>query len=253
MPEELEVPLPLVAESIRAASEVRVKNDRSAGGETIKLETNDANAVKGDETPGASVAQVDQGDGMENGHVSTAMNGQAESGQNGDAMMANGDGPLEHQTAGQQESSSAHGAHHHQPQEPESERAQESTTIPIKAVIPSAETQDPTDITHAESKSSSPSKPTDILPSTNVTPSAEPSPAKADPSAVDLAPTSVERVESLKARQAEMYAHRLVPAMASRDLLPEIGKLARDMLRSADEKVGIAIGTYNTVRTLADV
>jgi hypothetical protein len=58
-----------------------------------------------------------------------------------------------------------------------------------------------------------------------------------------------QRIDTLKTRQAEMYAHNLVPAMASRALLPEIGKLARDMLRSADEKVGIAIGTYNTVRS----
>lgn len=60
-------------------------------------------------------------------------------------------------------------------------------------------------------------------------------------------PGGGQRVDTLKTRQAEMYAHNLVPAMASRALLPEIGKLARDMLRSADEKVGIAIGTYNTV------
>lgn len=59
--------------------------------------------------------------------------------------------------------------------------------------------------------------------------------------------TSAERLTGLKARHEDMYAHHLVPAMASRQLLPEIGKLARDMLRSADEKVGIAIGTYNTV------
>lgn len=61
--------------------------------------------------------------------------------------------------------------------------------------------------------------------------------------------TSAERLTGLRARHEDMYAHHLVPAMASRQLLPEIGKLARDMLRSADEKVGIAIGTYNTVRS----
>lgn len=73
------------------------------------------------------------------------------------------------------------------------------------------------------------------------TPSAHPAPP---------APPSTHRIAALKSRHAEIYAHRLVPAMASRDLLPSIGKLARDMLRSADEKVGIAIGTYNTVRPL---
>ncbi|KAJ9104776.1 hypothetical protein QFC19_003917 [Naganishia cerealis] len=56
-----------------------------------------------------------------------------------------------------------------------------------------------------------------------------------------------QQVQLLKTRQTNMYASNLVPAMASRTLLPAIGKLAREMLRSADEKVGIAMGTYNTV------
>jgi hypothetical protein len=41
--------------------------------------------------------------------------------------------------------------------------------------------------------------------------------------------------------------NRLYSVKLTSNMLPQIGQLARDVLRGADEKVGIASGCYNTV------
>jgi hypothetical protein len=253
VPEELEVPLLGGGEPIRAESSPGEGKSVVEGSEEgIKLETSDGNPVAGEEA--AVTATRQNGAEPIGGSVAPTTNGHSEPGDEAKPLKANGPGTPEMDSVVEQEVSIGGAAPDQHPQQPVVQPTQDSTIAPTAPVIPLAETQDRTDATNGEGdpKSAPSVDPVEQLPPSNGT-QIQASPSKqnlAAPNVDDLPPTSTHRIETLKARQAEIYAHRLVPAMASRDLLPEIGKLARDMLRSADEKVGIAIGTYNTVSIL---
>lgn len=248
VPEELEVPLAVMADPRRADGDEGEKVGAAADGES------QAEAMKTEPSNGTSVvAGLDGGDVVEvNGHSKTTTNGQADPVHGGETMDVDADGPQEGESTVPPDSTMEKSAELSEVQEPLQDPGQDSTLQePATPTIPLAETERAVDavaFTNGRDEKLDPAIAAvgHVPPSLNGTQPLQ-SPTKTDPTPVEPQTTSTQRIDTLKARQAEMYAHRLVPAMASRDLLPEIGKLARDMLRSADEKVGIAIGTYNTV------
>jgi hypothetical protein len=242
VPEELEVPLPVIPPQGKLDSgEIKGTADgdgESHGGE-MKMEPSNGAAVG---------AGVNSGDVAEvNCHSTTTTNGQADPVPGGKTTDVDSNGPQEGESTVPPDSATDDSAD--VPVQPVPNRGEDSTLQePATPTIPLVETARAMDVASANGRDEKPP----IAAAGYVPPSLngiqpQQSPTKAISAPGELAPTSTQRIDALKARQAEMYAHRLVPAMASRDLLPGIGKLARDMLRSADEKVGIAIGTYNTV------
>ncbi|KAJ9125115.1 hypothetical protein QFC22_000068 [Naganishia vaughanmartiniae] len=125
--------------------------------------------------------------------------------------------------------------------------AASATSIPVLASgdVPPAIPDSTTNGTHAKPNGIDNHSTESVPPTATV--DQQPTSIDANPPPTPPPTNGTHQMQLLKTRHAQMYAHDLVPAMASRALLPEIGKLAREMLRSADEKVGIAMGTYNTV------
>lgn len=241
MPEELEVPLPIIPLHGEVNSG-QIKGTADGDGES------QAGEMKMEPSNGAAVgAGVNDEHVVEvNGHSMTT-NGQADPVPGGETTDVDSNGPQEGKSTVPPDSATDDSAD--VPVQPVPNPGEDSTLQePATPTVPLAETARAMDVASANGRDEKPpiAAAGYVPPSLNGT-QPQQSPTKAISAPGELEPTSTQRIDSLKARQAEMYAHRLVPAMASRDLLPGIGKLARDMLRSADEKVGIAIGTYNTV------